>query len=153
MVTPKMVSAYVILALRGADAKVSVPDLENVSTTNVIVAKKKVLLIWENTVNCQDAQASAPVPITAFVAWTLKNVFALKVGLGTIAARPIAQGNPFVLAMEAAVIRTHDGATVSRIGPVLCVNFLVSMERIMVTHQVAFAILVFLVRAVMLNAR
>lgn len=153
MVTPKMVFVCVIRALRGADAKVNAPDLENVSTTNVIVAKKKVLLIWENTVNFRDVQASVPVPITAFVAWTLKNVFALKVGLGTIAAHLIVQGNPSALAMEDAVIRTHDGATASQIGPVRGVKFLALMERTMVTRQVAFATLVSPVRAVISSAR
>lgn len=123
--TPKTVSVCVIPASLVVDAKVSAPDLGNASTTNVNVAKKKEMLIWVNTVSCRDAQASVPVLIMAFVTWTVRNVFVLKVGQETIVVRQIVQGRPSVLAMEAAATRIQDGATASQIGLVRSVSYLV----------------------------
>lgn len=119
-----MAFAYVIPASLEVDAKVSVPGLENASTTNVIAAKSQGLLIWENTVSCRDVQANVPALIMVFVTRLLRNVYALKDGPGTIVGRQTAQERRSVLAMEVVAIQIQDGATVSRSGLVRCANYL-----------------------------
>lgn len=122
--TLKVVFACVIPASLEVDAKVSVPGLENASTTNVIAAKSQELLIWGNTVSCRDVQANVPALIMVFVTRLLRNVYALKDGPGMIVGRQTAQEHRSVLAMDVVAIQIQDGATVSRSGLVRCANYL-----------------------------
>lgn len=119
-----MVSACVIPASLEVDAKVSVPGLENASTTNVIVAKSQGLLIWGNTVNYRDVQANVRAPITVFVIQIPRNVYALKDGLETTVAPQTVQEHRSVLAMEVVATQIQEGAIVSRSGLVRCANCL-----------------------------
>lgn len=105
-----MASASAILATRAAVARVSAPDMENVSTINVIATNGQAVLIRENTASCPDAQASVPALITASVIWKLRSVYALKDGPVMIAVRPTVLETPSVLAMEAAATPIQEGA-------------------------------------------
>lgn len=118
-----MVYVCVIPASLGADARVSVQDLENASTTNANAARRWVLLIWENTVNCRDAQAVVQALIMVFVTRKLRNVYVPRDGLGMIVVRRTAQEHLSVLATEAAAIQIQDGATASHSGLVKSANF------------------------------
>lgn len=119
-----MVYASVILALLVVDAKVSVPGLENASTTNVTAAKNQVVLIWENTVNCRAAQASVPALIMVSVTQILRNAYAPKDGLGTIVVRQTAQEHQSVLATDVVAIRIQGDVTVILSGLVRSVSCL-----------------------------
>lgn len=113
---PKMASASVILVTQAAVARVSVLDMANVLTTNVIVVRNQVTRIWENTASCQDVQDSVLVQITASVTQRLKSVYAPKDGLVMIVAHLTVQENPSVLAMEAAAILIQEGMAVTLQG-------------------------------------
>lgn len=119
-----MVSACVTPASLEVDAKVSVPGLENASTTNAIVAKSPELLIWENTVSCRDVQANVRALIMVFVIQIQGNVYARKDGLETTVAPQTVQENRYVLAMEVVATQIQEGAIVSRSGLVRCANCL-----------------------------
>ena len=109
MAHPTMEFAFAIPATQEADARVSAPAMENVSTTNATAVRSQAVLIWGNTASCQGAQGSVQVRITASATRKLRSVYVLRGGQEMTVAHLTVQENQFVPAMEAAVIPTQEG--------------------------------------------